>query len=165
MLETSLIVFTAGTMAVLLLVSLIPFVPGPAMLWAVGVVFAILNDFERLPIPAVVIMTILMIVGSTTDIWLRGLGMQRKGGSCWGALGSIIGGILGTGLIPVPILGTLIGAVAGALLVEFMRRGDIDFAMQAGRSVVESYFFGMVIEFVVSLVIFATFLTSIWLTA
>ena len=165
MVETSLIIFTAGSMIVLLLVSLIPFVPGPAMLWAVGIVFALLNDFERLPVPAVVVMTVLMIVGSTTDIWLRALGMQRRGGSCWAALGSVIGGLLGTGLIPIPILGTLIGAVAGALLVEFMRMGEIRVAMEAGRSVVESYLVGMVVEFSISIMIVVTFLVSVWLTS
>jgi uncharacterized protein YqgC (DUF456 family) len=110
-------------------------------------------------------MTILMVVGSTTDIWLRALGMQRRGGSCWAALGSVIGGILGTGLIPIPIVGTLVGAVAGALLVEFMRMGEVKVAMDAGRSVVESYLLGMVIEFVISIMIVANFLISVWLTS
>jgi hypothetical protein len=165
MLETSLIVFTGASMIVFLLVSLVPFVPGPAILWAIAVVFAILNDFERLPIPALVVMSILMLIGSTADIWLRMLGMQRRGGSCWAAVGSLIGGLLATFLIPVPILGTLIGAIAGALLVEFMRMGELSFAMQAGRSVIESYLVGIVVEFTISLVIVATFFISIYITA
>jgi len=110
-------------------------------------------------------MTILMVIGSTADIWLRLLGMQKRGGSCWAALGSLMGGLLATFLIPIPILGTLIGAIVGALLVEFMRMGEVEVAMQAGRSVIESYLIGIVVEFTISLGIVLTFLASIYFTA
>jgi hypothetical protein len=53
----------------------------------------------------------------------------------------------------------------GALLVEFMRRGEVRDAMEAGRSVLESYVVGIVVEFTISLGILATFFTSIYLTA
>ncbi|MFP4323630.1 MAG: DUF456 family protein [Anaerolineales bacterium] len=163
--ETASITLTVIVMVILMFISLIPFIPGPALLWTVAVVFALANGFERVHVVAVVVMTILMLIGSTQDLWLRFLGMQRRGGSCWGVLGSFLGGLLGTVLIPVPILGTLIGAVAGALLIEFMRLGEIAQAMQSGRSVVESYFLGIAIEFAVSIGILTTFLVSVWLTA
>ena len=164
MIETTSIAIALTLMIVSLVVSLIPFIPGPALLWGIGLVFAILNDFERVTIPAVVIMTILMVIGSTNEIWLRYLGMRSRGGSCWGTIGSIIGGILGTGLIPIPILGTLIGAIVGALLVEFMRIGEIQQAVDAGRSVLEMYVVGIVVEFGISLGIFAVFAASLYLT-
>ncbi len=163
--ETASITVTVVVMVILMFLSLVPFIPGPALLWTVAVVFAVANRFERVHEVAVVVMTLLMLIGSTQDIWMRFLGMQRRGGSCWGVLGSFIGGLLGTVLIPVPILGTLVGAVIGALLIEFMRLGEIAQAVQSGRSVVESYFVGIAVEFAVSISILGTFLVSIWLTA
>jgi hypothetical protein len=163
--ETVSLVAVAILMGVALLISLIPYIPGPAVLWAIGVIYALVNDFERVTIPAVIVMSLFMVIGSTTEIWLRYLGLQHRGGSCWGTLGSILGGILGTFMIPVPILGTLIGAILGALLVEFMRVGQVHHAYLAGRAVLETYLVGIVVEFGMSLGIFITFLVSLWLTA
>jgi uncharacterized protein YqgC (DUF456 family) len=163
--ETASIIAVVVLMTMALLVSLIPYIPGPAVLWAIGVIFAFFNDFERITLPAVVIMSLFMVIGSTTEFWLRYLGLQSRGGSCWGTLGSIFGGLLGTFVIPIPILGTLIGAIVGALLVEFMRVGQMRHAYMAGRSVLETYLIGIVVEFGMSLGIFSTFLISLWLTA
>lgn len=148
-----------------LVVSLIPYVPGPALMWLIGIVFAFVDDFERVTMPAVILMTIFMVIGSTTEFWLRALGMQRRGGSCWGFLGSIIGGTVGTMVIPIPILGTLIGAVAGALIVEFMRIGELRHALHAGQSVIEMYVVGILVEFTMSVCILGIFVASVIWTA
>jgi uncharacterized protein YqgC (DUF456 family) len=129
----------------------------------VGLVVAISEGFERITVLAVILMTIFMILGSTTDLWLRALGMRSRGGSCWGTLGSLVGGLLGT--MVMPIVGTLIGAVIGALVVEFMRLGEINQAMEAGKSVIEMFILGMIVEFSLSVMIIGVFVVSIWMTA
>ena len=152
---------TLGILVMLLalVISIVPYLPGPALLWAVGTIFAIATKFEHVTPLAVVIMTLFMLIGSTTEIWLRGLGMKTRGASCWGTLGSIIGGIIGTFFMP--IIGTLIGAVLGALLIEFMRLGDTRKAFEAGRSAFEMFILGMIVEFAMSAAIFAVFVASI----
>lgn len=152
-------------MVFLLLLSIIPFLPGPVMLWSMATLYAVLTDFERVPVIAIIMMSVLMVMGATSEFWLRYLGMKGRGGSCWGFLGSFIGGILGTFLIPIPILGTLIGAVIGALLIEFMRLGEVWDALRSGRAILEMYLVNIVVEFSLSVSIFAVFLISVWLTA
>jgi hypothetical protein len=163
--ETVMIVLAVLSMVIAILVSLIPNIPGPAIVWAIGLIFAALNDFERVPIPAIVVMSLFMAIGSTTEFWLRYLGMRTRGGSCWAALGSIFGGILGTFLIPIPILGTLIGAVLGALIIELLRVREAQKALEAGRSVIETYLISIVVEFCMCCCILTTFLISLWWTA
>lgn len=152
-------------MLITLTVSLVPFVPGPALQWTIVVVFAALTDFERVTWVALIPITGLMLLGSTSEFWLRYFGMARRGGSCWGFLGSWIGGLLGTFFIPIPILGTLIGAVVGALVVELLRVREVQQAWQAGQSVLEMYIVNIVIEFSLSLGIFAVTVASVMLTA
>jgi len=164
MLETPILVFVIILMIIALFVSLIPFIPGPALLWAIAVIYAVLDDFERVPIIAVIFMTMFMIIGATSEFWLRYIGMKGRGGSCWGFLGSFIGGIIGTIVIPIPILGTLLGAILGALIIEFMRLGEIMDALKSGRAVLEMYLVNIVIEFALSLMIFSIFLFSVWVT-
>jgi len=164
MAESTMIVVALVLMGASVLVSLIPFVPGPLLVWAVGLVFAILNDFERVTYFAFGVMTVLMVAGSTSDYWLPALGFKMKGGSFLTTLGSVGGGIVGTFVIPVPLFGTVIGMVLGALGVELMRAGDWRRAVDAGRTSFELYLIGVAFEVTVSLAIAAVFVASIWLT-
>lgn len=143
----------------------IPFVPGPALVWVIGFAYALVTDFERITVLAVILMTILMILGATSDVWLRAMGVRTRGTSCWGTMGSFIGGLLGTFFIPIPLLGTVIGLILGALLVELMRLGELKPAMSAGRSALELFIIGKVVEFTMSAAIVMIFVASAWLTA
>jgi len=160
--DSTLLPIALIAMFVALMVSLVPFVPGPAMLWAIAIITAILGDFNRITIPAVALMTILMVAGSTMDFWLRSLGMRSQGTSCWGIAGSLVGGILGTAVMPV--IGTLIGVILGALLVELMRLGELRQALRAGKSAFTTFLLAMILEQFFNLGIFLTFLASILLT-
>lgn len=162
--ESAMIAVALVLMGISVLVSIIPFVPGPLLVWAVGLVFAILNDFERVTYLAFGVMTVIMIAGSTSDYWMQALGFKMKGGSCVTTLGSIGGGILGTFVIPVPLFGTVIGMVLGALGVELVRVGDWRSAIGAGRTSFELYLIGVAFEVTASLAIAAVFVVSVWLT-
>lgn len=162
--ESTMIAIALVLMGVSVFVSIIPFVPGPLLVWAIGLVFGILNDFERVTYLAFGVMTVLMIAGSTSDYWLPALGFKMKGGSFLTTLGSVGGGIVGTFVVPVPLFGTVIGMVIGALGVELMRAGDWRRALNAGRTSFELYLIGVAFEVTVSLAIAAVFVASIWLT-
>ncbi len=162
--ESAMIVVALVLMGLSLLVSIVPFVPGPLLVWAVGLVFALLNDFQRVTYLAFGVMTVLMIAGSTSDYWMQALGFKIKGGSCLTTLGSISGGIVGTFFIPIPLFGTVIGMVLGALAVEMMRVGDWRAALGAGRTTFELYLIGVAFELTTSLAIAAVFAISVWQT-
>ncbi len=99
-------------------VSLIPFIPGPVVVWAIGIIYAAWTDFAVVSVTQVVIITVLMIVGTTADLWTRYVGLKAEGSlTCLGYFATTVGAILGTIFIPVPIFGTVIGAAAGAMLV------------------------------------------------
>lgn len=162
--ESVMIVVALALMGVSVLVSIVPFVPGPLLVWAVALVFALLNDFERVTYLAFGVMTVLMVAGSTSDYWMQALGFKMKGGSCLTTLGSLGGGLIGTFFIPVPLFGTVIGMVLGALAVEMVRVGDVRSALGAGRTTFELYLIGVAFELTTSLVIAAIFVLSIWMT-
>lgn len=162
--ESVMIVVALALMGVSVLVSIVPFVPGPLLVWTVALVFALLNDFERVTYLAFGVMTVLMVAGSTSDYWMQALGFKMKGGSCLTTLGSLGGGLIGTFFIPVPLFGTVIGMVLGALAVEMVRVGDVRSALGAGRTTFELYLIGVAFELTTSLVIAAIFVLSIWMT-
>jgi uncharacterized protein YqgC (DUF456 family) len=159
---STLLLITAGVMFITAFIALIPMLPGPVMVWFIGVLYAILTGFEQVSVTLVIIMTVIMGVGATTEFWLPLFGLRGKGMSCLGAVGSIIGGIIGGFVIPIPILGSIIGMLVGALIVEFARIRELQHALSVGKHTLQVYLLSVVIEFVLSLVIIGVFLLALW---
>lgn len=162
--ESILLIISLIAMVVVMFASIIPFMPGPIFVWGIGLAAAFLTSFERVTPLAAILMTLLMVGGSTTPYWLPFIGIKGDGLSCLAAVGSIIGGLLGTFLIPIPILGTIIGTVGGALLVEFIHIGETQRAIRAGRVAFRMYLVGMLVDFAFSLSIILVFIISVWST-
>ena len=151
-------------MAVVLLISLMPFVPGPALLWGISLAFGILDNFNRLPVLAFLVMTFLMVAGSTTDFWMPLLGMKARGASLGSTLATIAGAMAGTFFIPIPLVGTLAGAMTGALAVEFLYVGNARRSMRAAGMALESYLLSILVEFLINVSIISVFIASLILT-
>jgi uncharacterized protein YqgC (DUF456 family) len=146
------------TMIGALLASIIPFIPGPPLLWALAMLYALTTN--SVPAAALVVMTLLMVAGASSDYWLPLIGVRTQGLSCLGAVGSIGGGIAGTLLIPIPILGTIAGSVAGAIAVEFTRIRELRRALQAGRTALQLYLWSTAVQFGISLSILLVFVAA-----
>lgn len=151
---------TIGMVAALIL-SFIPVLPGPVLVWAVAIIFGVSEGFHRITPLAGISMTFLMIAGVGSDLWLPLLGIKTGGVTCLGAVGSFIGGLIGTFLIPIPLLGTLIGCVIGALALEMLRYRELRKALQAGQSAAKMFILGYVLEIIASIGIFVIYLISV----
>jgi hypothetical protein len=158
----SLLLATASVMMVVALaLAFVPLLPGAVLVWAVALIYGLLNGFTLVTPGALVVITALMIIGSTCDLWLPLLGVQTGGMSCLGALGSLIGGFLATFLIPIPVVGTLVGAVVGALLAELARFRELRKALQAGQSAAKMFVLSYIVELAASIAIAAVFFISL----
>lgn len=126
--------------------SLLPVIPGPALVWAIGMFYATLTRFEQVSPLAAVLMTLLMILGSTAGWWMQAAGMKAQGGSRAAILGGLIGGLAGTLLIPVPVLGTLAGVVGGTLVIELLRLGEASKAIHSSQIALKAYLLTLLTE-------------------
>lgn len=142
-----------------LIASIIPFIPGPTLIWAIGMIYALTT--QSLSVPALIVMTVLMLAGATSDYWLPLIGVRTQGLSCLGAVGSIIGGLVGTFVIPIPILGTLFGSSIGAMIVEFARIRELRHMLQAGQITLKLYLWSVVVQFCIGLAILLTFVGTL----
>lgn len=91
-------------------------------------------------------------------------GVKKRGGSGWAGLAALVGGLAGAflgSLIPVPLVGTLLGMLAGSFglvyLVELRRLRSHDPAMHIAVGAV------LARMFVVLLKVIMTLAMSIWL--
>ncbi len=159
--ESVLIFFGTALMVGTLVLSFVPILPGTALVWAVAMVFGALNEFQRFTPAAAVIATIIMIVSVSSDFWLPMMGVKTGGLTCLGALGSFAGGLIGTFVIPIPLCGTLIGCVIGALVIEAIHFRNLGRAMQAGQSAAKMFLLGYLVESACSVAVFVVYIVSL----
>lgn len=162
--ESGLTVIAGILMVIALFASLLPFLPGPFMLWLISIVYGILTGFQHLTVLSAIVITALMLIATTKDIWMPIVGMKTYGVSCSAAFGIFLGGTIGTFAIPIPILGTLIGAIVGAVMLELLNFGDMQKALQAGGYAFKSFILGMATEFGFNILIVAVFFASLFVT-
>ncbi|MHC4926043.1 MAG: DUF456 domain-containing protein [Planctomycetota bacterium] len=74
--------------------------------------------------PVLAAITVLALIGELIEFFAGAGGAKKAGAGWWGALaaigGAFLGAIIGTGVIPVPIFGTLLGACFGAGLATWI---------------------------------------------
>src|SRR5690606_12168133 len=94
--QSTLTIIASVLMVGGLLLSVLPFLPGPLILWVISLGYGILTGFERLTPLSMIVITVLMLVATTKDIWMPIIGMKSYGVSCSSALGMMVGGLVGT---------------------------------------------------------------------
>lgn len=158
---TLLLILATAMMLVTLVLAFVPILPGPLMPWAVAIVYGAITSWARITPLAAVVMTLLMIVGVTADWWRPLMGAKATGMGCRTSIGSFAGGFIGTFLIPIPLLGTVIGLVAGALVMELAQFGDLQKAMGAGKAALKMFVVGYALNIAISVAIFVVYVISI----
>jgi hypothetical protein len=104
------------------------------------------------------------LLGEVMEFVLGAAGAKKAGasrtGSAMSIVGALIGGIACTFLIPVPLLGTLIGACAGAFIGAMAGEGmvgrSIAQAMAAGRGAAVGRFWGTAVKLATGVMIWLT---------
>jgi hypothetical protein len=114
---------------------------------------------------------ILAVLGELAEFTAGMIGAKRSGASWRGSIaaifGAVMGAIFGTFLIPVPFLGTLLGACTGAGLcvwaLEFSRGSQHEHSLRYAVGAGLGEFFGITAKFVLGAVIwFIVTVAAFW---
>jgi len=128
-LNVSIFALTQFFMLAGLIGLVVPVFPGLLLMWLAALGYGIVTRFETVGIIVFIILTILMLVGSTVDNLIIGAG-ARKGGAAWLSIGVALAvGVIFTFIFP-PI-GGIIAAPLAVLLLEYYRLRDWQKAWQA----------------------------------
>ena len=163
--EGTMVAVATVLMIATVILAFIPIMPGPMLAWAVSIIFAIAEGFERMTPPAVIAATVVMLLGSTSDYWMNIFGVRSGGLSCLSSIGAFIGGLVGTFFIPIPVVGTLLGSVGGAVLVELVRLRQLRQAVRAGQTTAKMMAISYVVQLSATLIIFVIYVVSLQTTA
>jgi len=118
-------------------------------------------DADLFSAPVLLIAVGFCVVGEMVELVAGSAGARKAGGGkrgSWGALGGgIIGAILGTFFIPVPLFGSLIGAGIGAFcaaaFLEHDGGQDMGTALRIGRGAAVGQFLGTFAKAVVGVAV------------
>ena len=108
---------------------IVPIFPGIVVIWLATLGYGIVAGFEVAGIIIFVILTLLMIAGTTVDNVLMAAGSRKGGASWWTIVAGLVAGTIGT--IVFPPFGGLIAAPLVILLIEFVRVRELNLAWRA----------------------------------
>lgn len=139
--------------------TVLPLLPGIALVFAGFFLAAWAEDFARVGAAGLTVIGALGAVGIAADFLASLLGAKRAGASPQALLGATIGAIIGLFLgIPGLILGPFVGAVAG----EFIARRELLQAGKVGLGTWIGLVAAAVAKVVIAFLMIATFAAS-WL--
>lgn len=141
--------------------SIVPVFPGPFIMWLSALGYGLASGFTPVGIALFVLITILMIVAGLVDNIFMSAGARRSGASWTAIILALIAGVVGT--IVFPPFGGIIAAPLTVLIVEFLRRRDLNEAWLALRGLATGWGMSFIIRFSLGLVMMILWWVWVWL--
>jgi len=102
--------------------TLLPILPGIVLMWGATIAYGFAVGFGGVAIPVIIIASLLTIIALASGFVLPKRAAEEAGASNRSQWFAAIGAIIG--FFVIPIVGAIIGAVAGIALSEYQRTGD-----------------------------------------
>lgn len=153
-------ILTAFLMIVGVIGSVVPFLPGAALILVGAVVHQLMlgNDASA-GWWVVGVLAVMAVLSYVVDIAASALGAKRYGASKWGVWGGFIGAIVGLFFgIPGLLLGPIIGVLAGELILA---RKEFRAAASASWGTVLGTLLGVLGKFVIAVAMVGVFWVSL----
>lgn len=152
---------TLSLLVVGLLGAVLPFVPGPFLIFIAGLVHTWLRPESGMSWPGIALLALLLVVSYALDIASGAVGARWFGASKWGVLGVFVGGIVGLFFaLPGLILGPIVGGLSFELLFA---KKEMRPAMKSTWGTLVGTGAGLVLRVGVSVAMVATFLVdALW---
>ena len=157
--QTAIIMF-AGVLG-----CIIPALPGPPLVFLGALFYAWRTNWDQVSWPSLTLLLMLMLIGSSSNLWLSYFGARKGGASVWASVAGFFGGLIGLVIGSVFIVGSLPGLFIGALgaiaLVEYSLHKDWSKVFKAGKGYLAGYLLSLVVELLICLLMIGVFLLAV----
>ncbi|MCP4360456.1 MAG: DUF456 domain-containing protein [Chloroflexi bacterium] len=156
MISEALLFFVILVLMLLGLIGIIvPILPGVFLIWLGVAVYVWQTGFEIISETEFLLISFVILFAGTSDLWLPYFGAKRTGAAKRSYLLSTVGAIVGTFMLPV--IGTIIGFVAGLFLGEYWKHQDTDTAVQVSWGGLKGWGIATLIQFVAGILVIIIF--------
>lgn len=157
--STLIIILTGILLCVGIAGTLIPALPGVALVYAGILLYSFADRFTSIDVSTVIYFGIVALIASGAQYIGSAWAAKSAGGKQKALLGTFLGALIGTTLGPVGIfLGAFVGALAGALL----EGKSPDVATKVAFRSMVGIIGGSIVQFFLSLVLIASFVIAIF---
>jgi uncharacterized protein YqgC (DUF456 family) len=139
----------------------LPVIPGVPIIFGAALLYALLTDFSTISSQTLAVFAILTVVSMVLDWVASVMGVKKMGGSYAGMVGALVGMIIGLLLPGVGIIGFIIGAFAGAYLMELLINKNARVALRAGLGSFLGFLVGGLMKFVIGVIIIGIFVWQV----
>jgi uncharacterized protein YqgC (DUF456 family) len=153
------LVLTSLIMLVGLIGTVLPIIPGTILIFAGALLYALVDRFQIVGWPTLVVLGVLAAVATTADLWASSIGAKIGGASGWSVVIGLLAGLVGFVVFNLP--GAMIGAILGVLLTEIVRVGDWRLALKAGSGWVVGWILSTVVQLGIGLIMVAIFVWQV----
>ncbi|MEL7158163.1 MAG: DUF456 domain-containing protein [Actinomycetota bacterium] len=151
-------VLIAIVMAVGLVGTVFPFVPGVALIWAAAVLYGFFVGFGLTGFIVVGAMTVIVLASVAKSVLLPRRMAEGQDVSRWSQLVAAVGAVLG--LIFIPVVGVFVGALLGLFAAELANHRNVTAARRATVAVAKGFGLSALIEVFMAVAMIG--LWSIW---
>lgn len=141
--------------------TVVPFLPGPLLIFAAAFVpFFTLDDGGGVEWWGIIVLGLGLILSQVLEYLSGAVGTMWFGGTKWGAFGAFVGGIVGVFFMP---FGLLLGPLIGAFTCEWLlTEKTVKPATASGVGSVIGTLTGMVLKIIVALIMTAVLIADIF---
>lgn len=139
----------------------VPILPGMLLVWFTVVVYAWRTGFVAVGWPTLTFVTIIALITGLSNVWLPLLGAKKTGAAKRALALGVVGAILGTFIIPIPLLGTVVGYAIGIFLGEYLKQRDLKIALRASLGGVAGWGISTVVEIAGAILILVIFCVQV----
>jgi uncharacterized protein YqgC (DUF456 family) len=139
--------------------SVVPGLPGTPLIVVAALVHGFVTDWDTIGVGRLLILVALSAVAEVAGYLGTALGTRRSGGSGWAVIGAVAGAIVGLTFAP---LGLIVGPLAGAVVAEAVRTGDVGASLRTGIGAGVGFLAGAVMHLAIAVTMVALFLWWLW---
>lgn len=138
--------------------TVLPVLPGTLLVWAGIVLGAWIDDFARVSVTTVVVVSVLGVVAWALDYAAGLLGAQKAGASKLALLGAAVGTVVG---LFMGLVGVLFMPLVGAAVGEYMARKDEGRALKVGLATWVGIMLGLLAKVVLAFIMVGVFAAAL----
>jgi len=141
---------------------MIPILPGLVIIWVSALGYGIAVGFGMLGWVMTALITVLMLAASILDNELMGAQAHKEGAPWWVVLIAMAAAIIGSFVIPIPIIGGILAALLVLFLLEWMRLKNARKALASMRGMLVGCGWAFVFRFIMGLIMIGLWLIWAW---
>ena len=155
---TLLWVLCVALIAVGLAGTVLPLLPGTVLVWGGIVLGAWIDDFTRVSVTTVVVISVLAVLAWVLDYVAGLLGAQKAGASRLALLGAAIGTVVG---LFMGLVGVLFMPLVGAAVGEYLAQKDRARAAKVGLATWVGIMVGLLAKVVLAFIMVGVFVAAL----